>query len=58
MRKKGVLYRPCNSIFELHDSCNSLYLYAVNANKQVAWVAKLQLCQNNSLSTIMHTLSL
>jgi hypothetical protein len=25
------------------DTCNSLYLYTVNANEQVAWVAKVQL---------------
>jgi len=51
--KKGVLYWPCNSSFELHDTCNSLYLYVVNVNRQVAWIAKLQLCQNNSFSTTM-----
>jgi hypothetical protein len=37
-------------------SCMTLathYLYVVNANKQVAWIAKLQLCQNNSFSTTM-----
>ncbi len=47
------------------DTCNSLYLYVVSVNKQVAWVAKLQLIvctlqliatqlqfnQNNSFST-------
>jgi hypothetical protein len=49
------------------DICNSLYLYTVSANKQVAQVARfqfivymvqfivtqLQLCQNNSFSTTM-----
>jgi len=49
------------------DICNSLYLYVVSANKQVAWIAKLQLIiytvqfiatqlqlsQNNSFSTTM-----
>jgi hypothetical protein len=48
------------------DICNSLYLYVVSANEQIAWVAKLQNCnssyiwcnslqfnQNNSFSTTM-----
>jgi hypothetical protein len=49
------------------DSCNSLYLYAMSVNKQVAWVIELQLTiytmqfiatqlqfiQNNSFSTII-----
>jgi hypothetical protein len=56
MRKRGVLQ---------FDICNSLYLYAMNSNGQVAWVTKLQLTvymvqliatqlqlnQNNSFST-------
>jgi hypothetical protein len=51
----------------LKDTCNSLYLYVVSVNKQVAWITKLQLTiytvqpiatqlqlsQNNSFSTTM-----
>jgi hypothetical protein len=47
------------------DTCNSLYLYVMSYNEQVAWIAKLQLTiymvqliatqlqfnQNNSFST-------
>jgi hypothetical protein len=35
------------------DTYNSVYLYIVNVNGQVAWVAKVQLSQNNLILTIM-----
>jgi hypothetical protein len=68
MRKKGVLQLALQfSFWIIEESCNSLYLYIVNANEQVAWIAKLQLTicivqliatqlqlyQNNTFSTIM-----
>jgi hypothetical protein len=57
----------CNSIFDAKNTYNSLYLYVVNVNEQVAWVAELQLIvytmqlittqlqfnQNNLFSTVM-----
>jgi hypothetical protein len=55
------------SLWVALDTCNSLYLYGMNVNGQVAWITKLQLiiymeqlivtqlqlCQNNSFSIIM-----
>jgi hypothetical protein len=44
MRKKGVLQLALQLNFWItNDTCNSLYLYAMNFNGQVAWIAKLQL---------------
>jgi len=44
MKKKGVLQLALQLNFWIaKDICNSLYLYTVNANGQVAWVAELQL---------------
>ncbi len=44
MRKKGVLQLALQLNFWVaKDICNSLYLYIMNANEQVAWVTKLQL---------------
>jgi hypothetical protein len=41
--KKGVLQLALQLNFWIaKDICNSLYLYAMSANGQVAWVAKLQ----------------
>jgi hypothetical protein len=43
MRKRGVLQLVLQFNFWVaEDTCNSLYLYIVSANGQVAWVAKLQ----------------
>ncbi len=43
MRKRGVLQLALQLKFWItKDICNSLYLYIVNANGQIAWVAKLQ----------------
>jgi hypothetical protein len=68
MEKMGVLQLALQlNFWIIDDTCNSLYLYIVNANKQVAWVAQLQfivytmqliatqlqLSQNNSFSTTM-----
>jgi len=68
MRKKGVLQLALQLNFWIVDNtCNSLYLYLVSDNGQVAWFVKLQLIiytvqfivielqlsQNNSFSTIM-----
>jgi hypothetical protein len=44
MREKNVLQLALqlkNSIAK--DTCNSLYLYIVNVNEQVAWIVELQL---------------
>ncbi len=44
MRKKGALQLALQFNFWVtKDTCNSLYLYVMSANKQVTWVAKLQL---------------
>jgi hypothetical protein len=44
MRKKGVLQLVLQLNFGVaNDTYNSLYLYVVRANKQVAWIKKLQL---------------
>jgi len=68
MRKMGVLQLALQLNFWIvEDICNSLYLYVVSVNEQVAWVAELQLTvytvqfivtqlqfsQNNSFSTII-----
>jgi hypothetical protein len=68
MKKKGVLSLALQfNFWVIEDTCNSLYLYTMNVNKQVAWVVKLQLTvymvqlittqlqlyQNNSFSTTM-----
>jgi hypothetical protein len=68
MKKRGVLQLASSLNFWVASNiCNSLYLYAISVNGQVAWVAKLQfivyatqlittqlqLYQNNSFSTIM-----
>jgi len=46
IRKKGVLKLALQLNFWItKDICNSLYLYAMNSNGQVAWVAKLQSCK-------------
>jgi len=29
------------NLWVAEDTCNSLYLYVVNMNRQIAWVAKL-----------------
>jgi len=65
INKKGVLQLALQLHFHIvKDTCNSLYLYVVNANGQVAWVVELQftiytlqliatqlqLSQNNSFS--------
>jgi len=55
-KKKGVLQLALQlNVWVANDTCNSLYLYIVSANGQIAWVAKLQLIaipiqlnQNNS----------
>jgi hypothetical protein len=64
--EKGVLQLALQFNFWIaKDTCNSLYLYTMNFNKQIAWIAKLQLTvytvqliatqlqfsQNNSFST-------
>jgi len=42
--KKDVLQLALQLNFWItKDTCNSLYLYVVNANGQVVWIAKLQL---------------
>jgi len=66
--KKGVLQLALQLNFWIvENTCNSLYLYVVSANKQVAWIVELQLIiyivqlieiqlqlnQNNSFSTII-----
>ncbi len=65
--KKMFCNWSCNSIFDAKNTYNSLYLYVVNVNEQVAWVAELQLIvytmqlittqlqfnQNNLFSTVM-----
>ncbi len=44
MKKKGILQLASQlKNWVTLDTCNSLYLYTVNANEQVAWVAKVQL---------------
>jgi hypothetical protein len=68
MRKRDVLQLTLQLNFWVAlDTCNSLYLYAMSDNGQMAWVVKLQstaytvqlitiqlqLCQNNSFSTII-----
>jgi len=69
MRKKNVLQLDLQLYFWIAmTTCNSLYFYIVSVIKQIAWVAKvciygaihcnsiasqLQLCWNNSFSTIM-----
>ncbi len=65
-KKKSVLQLALQLNFWVAmDTCNSLYLYVMSSNEQVAWVAKLQLTiymvhliaiklqfnQNNSFST-------
>jgi hypothetical protein len=70
MKKKGVLQLAMQLNFWIvEDTCNSMYLYTMNANEHVAWVAKLQLTiytmqliitqlqlsQNNSSSTTFIT---
>jgi hypothetical protein len=43
MRKMGVLQLALSLNFWVaEDTCNSLYLYVVSANGQVAWVIELQ----------------
>ncbi len=43
MRKKGVLQLALQfNFWVVENICNSLHLYTMNANGQVAWVAKLQ----------------
>jgi hypothetical protein len=43
MRKRGVLQVALQLNFWVEeDICNSLYLYVMSANGQVAWVAALQ----------------
>jgi hypothetical protein len=47
MRKKGVLQLALQLALQLNfwvveNTYNSLYLYIVSANEQIAWVAKLQ----------------
>jgi hypothetical protein len=40
--KKGVLQLALElNFWVVEDVCNSLYLYAVSANRQVAWVEEL-----------------
>jgi hypothetical protein len=40
--KKGVLQLALQLNFWITmDTCNSLYLYDVSFNRQVAWIAKL-----------------
>jgi hypothetical protein len=66
--KKGVLQLALQLNFWVaKDICNSLYLYTMSANGQVAWVVELQFIvytmqliaiqlqfnQNNSFSVIM-----
>jgi hypothetical protein len=42
--KRGVLQLALQfNFWVVEDICNSLYLYAMSANGQVAWVVKLQL---------------
>jgi hypothetical protein len=68
MRKKGLLQLVLRVNFWVAmNTCNSSYLYVVNPNKQITWIAKLQfnvymvqfittqlqLYQNNSFSTTM-----
>jgi hypothetical protein len=68
MKKRDVLQLVLQLNFIIvEDTYNSLYLYDVSANEQVAWVGELQLIvytmqfivtqlqlnQNNSFSTIM-----
>jgi hypothetical protein len=68
MKKGGVLQLALwLNFWIVKDTCNSLYLYVVSANKQIAWIAKLQLIvykvqfitiqlqlsQNNSFWTTM-----
>jgi hypothetical protein len=44
MRKKGVLQLALQFNFWVaKETCNSLYLYVVSTNGQVAWIPKLQL---------------
>jgi hypothetical protein len=44
MRRKGALQLALQLNFlVIEDICNSLYLYAMNVNGQVAWVVGLQL---------------
>jgi len=44
MRKKSVLQLALQLNFWVaNNTCNTLYLYTVGANRQVAWVVKLQL---------------
>jgi hypothetical protein len=44
MRKKCVLQLALRlNFWVVEDTCNSLYLYTVSANEQVAWVMELQL---------------
>jgi hypothetical protein len=44
MKKKSVLQLALQlNFWVVKDICNSLYLYAMTFNRQVAWVAKLQL---------------
>jgi hypothetical protein len=64
MKKMGVLQLAFQlNFWVVKDTCNSLYLYVVGVNRQVAWVVivymmqlivtQLQLYQNNSFSTTM-----
>jgi hypothetical protein len=68
MKKMGVFQLALQLNFWVaKDICNSLYLYVVNANRQVAWVVELQLviyimqlivtqlqlCQKDSFSFII-----
>jgi hypothetical protein len=44
MKKKGVLQMALQlTLWVVEDTYNSLYLYAMSANQQLAWVTKLQL---------------
>jgi hypothetical protein len=44
IKKMGVLWLALQLNFWVAlDTCNSLYFYAMSVNKQVAWVADLQL---------------
>jgi hypothetical protein len=43
-RKKDVLQLALQfNLWVAKDICNSLHLYVMSSNKQVAWIAKLQL---------------
>jgi hypothetical protein len=50
MIKRGVLQLALQlNFWVVNDICNSLYLYAMSVNWQVAWVVKLQSCNSSNI---------